>query len=60
MLEKRDFMVFKERASSKLLSFTRKVTLDGATLEAPITKAEIVTAIRKQLKRRVEEADVKL
>lgn len=60
MEEKRDFVLFKERAARKPLTFTRKVALDNTTLEQPLTKAELAAAVRKHLKRRVEEADLKL
>lgn len=60
MEEKRDFVLFKERAARKPLKFTRKVEVDGTTLEQPLTKTELATAIRKHLKRRVEETDLKL
>lgn len=60
MEEKRDFALFKERAARKPLAFTRKLALDGTTLEQPLTKEELVSAIRKHLKRRVEEKDLKL
>lgn len=60
MEEKRDFHAFRERAARKPLAFTRKVALDNTTLEQPLTKAELAAAVRKHLKRRVEEADIKL
>ncbi len=60
MEEKRDFALFKERAARKPLTFTRKVALDGTTLEPALTKKELAAAIRKHLKRRVEEKDLRL
>jgi hypothetical protein len=60
MEEKRDFALFKERAARKSLSFTRKVALDNTSLEPPLTKAELAAAIRRHLKRRVEETDLRL
>lgn len=60
MEEKRDFVSFKERAARKPLAFTRKVALDNVTLEEPLTKAELAAAVRKHLKRRVEEEALKL
>lgn len=58
--ERRDFVQFKARATHRALTFTRKVTLDGTSLEQPLTKAELAAAVRKQLKRRVEETDIRL
>jgi large subunit ribosomal protein L9 len=58
--EHRDFVQFKARATHRALTFTRKVTLDGTSLEQPLTKTELAAAVRKQLKRRVEETDIRL
>lgn len=60
MEEKRDFLSFKERAARKPLAFTRKVALDNTTLEQPLTKVELAAAVRKHLKRRVEDEALKL
>ncbi len=60
MEERRDFAQFKARAATKPLSFTRKVGIDGQTLEVPLTLLELAAAVRKQLKRRVEEGDIRL
>jgi len=58
--ERRDFVQFKARAADRALTFTRKISLDGTSLEQPLTKAELAGAVRKQLKRRVEETDIRL
>ena len=60
MERKRDWLAFKERAAVRPIVFTRKVELDNQTLETPLTKADLAAAVRKQLKRRVEETEIRL
>lgn len=56
--ERRDFLYFKSRTMQRAITFTRNVAVDGQKLEHPLTKADLAAAMRKQLKRHVDEQDI--
>lgn len=58
--ERRDFLYFKSRTMQRAITFTRNVAVDGQKLEHPLTKADLAAAMRKQLKRHVDEQDIRL